>query len=270
MKKLFISFDFEGLAGVTNWKETLNNERYNLLATEQINTFLKGVFTSYPDCEVVIADSHMHGENLYWEKLIGNTKMIKGFPRNLYMMEGINDTFNGLVLFGYHAPIGTLGNMDHTYSSSSFYSVEINGKIADEALINTMVASHFGVPLLFLYSDSSGAEWFRKNISSEINILESKKVISRFAAELYPYQRILNQLEDYGKTLFEIPGFLCKVGTIDCKIKLIDTNLTYGLRVVPGIKVVNDREIQFQASNPLEFYQMFMTIIMVCGSLKNI
>jgi D-amino peptidase len=269
--KYYISFDYEGLAGVTNWQETLGDDRFNELATEQMNAFLKGIYDTEPDAEVVIADSHADGGNLLWEKLVGNAKLIKGYPRTYYMIEGLDESFDNLILFGYHAPVGVGGNMDHTYSSSCFYSVQINGKLVSEACINAMTATQFNVPLQFVYGDDVTAKWLHENVSNEITVLESKKAISRYAAEIPSQQEILEKLFVAGKNLKSNPKyFYPKSDNYSCKIQLIDTNIAYACGMVPGIKMLDARTINFETDNMLDPYKYLMTLFMVASSVKNL
>ncbi len=269
--KYFISFDYEGLAGVTNWQETYGNTRFNELATEQMNAFLKGVYEIEPNAEIVIADSHANGDNLIWEKLVGNTKLIKGYPRTYYMIEGLNESFESLILFGYHAPAGTGGNMDHTYSSSSFYTVEINGKTVSEACINAMTAAHFGVPLQFVYTDDVTKKWLHENVSPKITVLESKKAISRYAAEIPSQTEILEKLFLAGKKLSSNPKYLYpKSEKYSCKIQLIDSNIGYACGMVPGVQLIDARTLIFETGEMLTLYRYLMTLCMAASSVKNL
>lgn len=269
--KYYISFDYEGLAGVTNWQETYNDSRFNKLATEQMNSFLEGIYESEPDAEVVIADSHADGTNLIWEELIGNTKLIKGYPRAYYMIEGLDASFDSLVLFGYHAPAGTAGNMDHTYSSSSFYSVKINNKTVSEACINSLVAASFDVPLQFVYGDDVTAKWLHKNVSDEISILESKKAISRYSSQNPSYPQILEKLYLAGQNLSSNSKFIYpRSERYICKIQMIDTNIAYACGMVPGVELLDARTVQFETGNELELYKYLMTLVMVSSSVKNL
>ncbi|MCF7912179.1 MAG: M55 family metallopeptidase [Candidatus Cloacimonetes bacterium] len=270
MKKLFISFDYEGMGGVCNWKQTIGSSRYNELITEQINAFLKGVYESEPDAEVVLCDSHGDGNNIIYEKLVGNTYLISGYPRQLYMMEGIDRSYDGVIFMGYHAPIGQAGNMDHTYSSSSFYQVRINGQEVAEANINALIAAHFGVPLLFVYTDDVGKEWMQQNLCTQLKYLSSKNIIARYAAQFKPYQQLLSELYQTGKSITEYSPCLLEVPSqIVLEIDLADTNIGYAVQMIPGVKAVNPRSISITCRNPLEMYQYLMTCVMVSSAVKN-
>lgn len=269
--KYYISFDYEGLAGVTNWQETYGNIRFNELATEQMNAFLKGIFESEPEAEVVIGDSHADGCNLIWEKLAGNVRLIKGYLRTYYMIEGLDASFDGLILFGYHAPAGMPGNMDHTYSSSCFYSVKINGKSVSESCINGLAAAHFGVPLLFVYTDDITGKWLHENVSRKIAILESKKAISRYAAEIPPQTEILEKLYQSGKELTSYQRFIYpRKDNYLCEIQLLDSNIGYACGMIPGVELKDARTVIFEVNDELLLYRYLMTIYLVASSVKNL
>jgi len=268
--KYFISFDFEGLAGVSNWKETIGNARFNQLATDQLNKYIQGILNKDPKAEIVVADSHSSGENLIWEDLPEQVCLVKGYPRTFYMVEGLDAEYDAFILFGYHSPIGHEGNMDHTYSASSFYEVKINGQIVDEAFINTLVASYYNVPLKFFYADSASCEWLKSNISHQVLTLSSKIPISRFAAAMKPLKQVLHELEKAGETTVQESGFLFQLPEkFKCEVKLADSNLGYSCAIVPGITIVDARTISFEAKDPLELYRYIITLVMVCGAAKK-
>lgn len=269
--KYYISFDYEGLAGVTNWQETYGDQRFNQLATEQMNAFIKGICANDANAEIVICDSHANGDNLIWEKLIGNAKLIKGYPRTFYMIESLDESFDSLILFGYHAPVGMPGNMDHTYSSSSFYSVKINGKTVSETCINAMTAAEIGVPLQFVFTDDITSDWLHENVSPEIKTLISKKAISRYAAELLPTQEILKNLFESGKKLNSFPKFFYPLtNNYSCKIECIDTNIAYACAIVPGVELLDARTLLFETEDMHTLYRYLMTLCMAAGSVKNL
>lgn len=268
--KIFISFDFEGIAGVTSWEDITNNRRFNEIATQQLNFFLQGFYESNPQGKVVIADSHSNGHNIIWEKLIGNTELISGFPRKNYMIEGLDESFDSLVFFGYHAPIGHLGVMDHTYSSSAIYDMKINGLVVDEAYINALVASYYNVPLKFVYGDNVIINRIKSNMSMKINTFVSKKAISRYAAQSKPFEVIKDTLREFGRTFSQTNGYIINLEkSYTCEIKFVSTNATYAVSTLPNIEKIDDRTIRFLATSPLEIYQTLMSIVLIAKSVGN-
>ena len=269
--KIFISFDYEGLGGVSNWKETLGDTRFDQLATEQLNAFISGIKKNEETAEIYVADSHAKGNSIIWEQLPAKVFLIKGYPRRYYMVEGLKSGFSAFILFGYHAPAGEKGCMDHTYSSSTIYDIEINGRKVDEAYINTLVASHYNVPLKFVYTDSGGAEWMRDQFGNGLNVLESKDTISRFSAVMKPFELLLEQLKESGEKLMDNDGIILeKEKEYEVLIRFLDSNIAYAVQIVPGFEKVDARTARFRTEDVLELYRYIITATMVGSSVKDL
>ncbi|MBN1970668.1 MAG: M55 family metallopeptidase [Candidatus Delongbacteria bacterium] len=273
MKKIFISFDFEGIAGISFWSETVANERYNKIATEQLSCFINRIIALEPNTEIYVADSHSIGNNIIWEDLPENVKLIRGFPRMYYMIQELDDSFSDLVLFGYHTAAGKGGMMDHTYSSSSIFEIRINGKIVDEGLINAALAGEFGVPLSFVYGDDKTVEFFN-SLYPEVPSLISKDAISRFSGVMKDRKTILKELSLKAEELlyslneriitFDYP--------INAEITMTDSLRGYIASIIPGLTLSDkdDRLVKFTCDSMLDFYRYLMTIINSCSIAKNI
>jgi D-amino peptidase len=95
-------------------------------------------------------------QNLLIEKLPADIRLIRGTPRPLGMMEGIDESFDAVVFIGYHAATSNpRGVRAHTYSSARLADVRLNGESVPERVLNAAVAGHFGVPVIMVSGDSS-------------------------------------------------------------------------------------------------------------------
>jgi D-amino peptidase len=107
----------------------------------------------------VVADSHGNGQNLLIDQLPLNAQIVRGFPRPLGMMHGIDQTFAAAIFIGYHAseqtPVSVRG---HTFSSARLLNVTLNGTEVSEGMFNAAVAGHFGVPVVFVSGDRKAVE----------------------------------------------------------------------------------------------------------------
>lgn len=273
MRKFFISFDFEGIGGIAFWKETMGDSRYNKIATDQLLTFINKLNYYEPDCEIVVADSHAFGNNILWEEMPENVQLVRGYPREYYMIQELDDSFTDLILFGYHTAAGKGGMMDHTHSSSSIFKIKINGREVDEALINSALAGEYGVPLTFVYGDNLSVN-FIHSLYPEVNYLSSKKAISRFSGVMKSRKELYTQLEESAEKVVKGQGG--RVVNFDYPIKgeitLTDSTRSYMAAIIPNVyKDKNDdRIIYFSATSMSEFYRYLLTIINVASSAKNI
>jgi D-amino peptidase len=104
--------------------------------------------------EIVVSDSHGNGQNLLIEKLPSNIWVIRSWPRPLMMMQGIDQSFAGVIFIGYHAATtNPQGVRAHTISSARLADVRLNGTSVSEAGLNAAIAGHFNVPVIMVSGD---------------------------------------------------------------------------------------------------------------------
>jgi D-amino peptidase len=106
--------------------------------------------------EIVVSDSHGNGQNLLIEKLPRNITLVRSWPRPLMMMQGIDESFDGVIFLGYHT--GTTnpqGVRAHTLSSARLADVQLRGISVSEAGINAAIAGHFNVPVIMISGDDA-------------------------------------------------------------------------------------------------------------------
>ena len=157
--KVFISVDMEGVAGVTHGNhvklEGVEYEMCRRWMTAEANAAILGAFDGGAT-EVVVADSHGHMGNLLLDELHEDALIVRGSPRPLTMMEGLDDSFSAAFFVGYHSMAGTgLGILSHTYLGSMVYNLRLNGKTVGEPGFNAAIAGHFGVPLALACGDDT-------------------------------------------------------------------------------------------------------------------
>ena len=70
------------------------------------------------------------------------------------MVQELDDSFDALIMVGYHSRAGSGGNpLAHTLSGSKIERMIINDREASEFLLHGTVAAKYGVPLAFLSGD---------------------------------------------------------------------------------------------------------------------
>jgi D-amino peptidase len=155
--KLYISADMEGVAGVVTEQQLgpggFEYARFREFMTAEVNTVIETAFAAGVT-EIVVSDSHGNGQNLLIEKLPRNVTVVRSWPRPLMMMEGIDDTFAGAILIGYHASTHNVaGVRAHTISSARLTEVRLNDRQVGEGEISAAIAGHFGVPIIMVSGD---------------------------------------------------------------------------------------------------------------------
>jgi D-amino peptidase len=189
--KIWISFDMEGVAGIVDWDQCrpTGGARYDVgcqLMLAEVNAAIEGALAGGAT-EVVLNDSHGTMANLDPRAVAGNASYIAGRHKPLYMMQGLDDSFDAVFLVGYHGSIsGRPSTLSHTYNPEVFAAARVNGELVGESGINALVADHYGVPIAFVSGDAvtwTETEAFAKGAEHVV----TKESITRFsAANLHP------------------------------------------------------------------------------------
>lgn len=160
--KIFISVDMEGIAGVVQPPQLgptgFEYSRAREWMTAELNAAIQGARAAGAT-SFVVADSHGNAQNLLLDQVPPDVRIVRGFPRPLSMMQGIDDTFAAAVFIGYHASEMTPGSVrGHTFSSAKLLGVSLNGTEVSEGIFNAAIAGHFGVPVVFVSGDRMAVE----------------------------------------------------------------------------------------------------------------
>jgi D-amino peptidase len=72
-------------------------------------------------------------QNLLPDKLPPDVQLVRGTPRPLGMMQGIDESFDGVIFVGYHASTtNPQGVRAHSFSSANLADVKLNGTSVSE------------------------------------------------------------------------------------------------------------------------------------------
>ena len=166
--KIFISVDMEGITGVvqpsqlgpTGFEYSKAREWMTAEAKAAIEGARAAGATGF-----VVADSHGNAQSLLIDQLPDDVRIVRGFPRPLSMMQGIDATFGAAIFIGYHASEMTVDAVrGHTFSSAKLLGVTLNGTEVSEGLFNAAIAAHYGVPVLFVSGDRKAVEQMQSGI----------------------------------------------------------------------------------------------------------
>jgi D-amino peptidase len=174
--KIYISVDMEGVAGTVTGDQLspsgFEYQRFREFMTQEANAAIEGAFAAGAT-EVVVSDSHGNAQNLLIEKIPKNVLLVRGFPRPLVMMQGIDETFDGVIFLGYHSSTDNPdGVRSHTFSSARLTGVRLNNISMSEGSFNAAIAGHFNVPVIAVSGDEAAV----KEVSSAVGEVEGAVV----------------------------------------------------------------------------------------------
>jgi D-amino peptidase len=155
--KIFITFDMEGVAGIVDWSQCRAPgqayEEGRRLLLGEVNAAIDGALAGGAT-EVVCNDSHGTMNNLDPDALHGLASYVAGRHKPLYMMQGMDETVDAVLMIGYHGSIsGESSVLSHTYNPAVISHVELNGFRTGESGINGLVALAYQAPVVLISGD---------------------------------------------------------------------------------------------------------------------
>jgi len=169
-RKIFISVDMEGITGVVQpaqlGPDGFEYQRAREWMTAEVNAAIQGARDAGP-ADIVVCDSHGNGQSVLIDKLPDDVQIVRGFPRPLEMMQGIDASFAAALFIGYHASEWTADAVrGHTISSARLLGVKLNGMEVSEGIYNAALAGQFGVPIAFISGDRLAVSQLQKVVPS--------------------------------------------------------------------------------------------------------
>ncbi len=264
--RYFISIEMEGIWGTSHFGEP--QERVSVLMTQELQNVLESLLEVDNRAFVRVCDSHALGINILPEKININFELVRGFPRMFYMMEGLDNSFDAVMFVGYHAPVGHIyGSMDHTYSSSSFFEIKINGKVVGESEINAIYASLFGVPVIFISGDKALYE-FSSPYFPLTEFLVTKEAKGHSSVILYERDRLYSErakkIEDAVKKLQngEFKHFVENnpvfSSPYEVEILLKDTLRADLVSIMPSTERIDGRRVRYRSDDFRKIYRFIV------------
>ncbi|MET0493073.1 MAG: M55 family metallopeptidase [Actinoplanes sp.] len=155
--RILISADMEGISGVVHPTETnpdgYDYERSRAIMTAEVNAAVAGVLEAVPAAEVLVADAHGTFRNLLPEDLDRRARLVRGKPRPLGMLAGLDDDTDAVLFIGYHARSGQgPAVLAHTIGAAVL-DVRLDGRSVGEIGLNAAMAGHHGAPVVLLSGD---------------------------------------------------------------------------------------------------------------------
>ncbi len=276
--RALVSIDAEGLPGIYQFTQVV--PKYS--AFSELRKVMTEVAKTAADAlhsegftEVWIADSHGHMGTVVYEEMPDYVKLVRGFLRPLSMVPCISEGFDAALFIGYHSAAGVERSvLDHTYSSTAFHEVRINGERASEFYINALVAGHYGVPVILVAGDDKlREEVLRRTPWAEYVV--AKRSLSRISAVMEPLQKFLRDLKEgvrrAARKLREGSAKPLKIeGAVTLEVVMRHTEYADAAEVVPGIERVDAYTVRYSARDVIEAYKVIEALAYIVLGVESI
>ncbi len=263
---IFISADIEGMAGIVGWHQAETDGRDyaigRLWMTEQVNAAVEGAIKGGAT-SVVVKDAHDSGMNILLDKLHPAAELIAGWGPVNSMVEGLDESFDAVMLLGYHArALSVGGTLAHTWSGN-LLELTINGTPVGETAWAAAYAGHFGVPVAMITGDDKLKAQLDDELPPGVHFVQTKTGLGHKCARMRPLADVLQEIRDTAAaSLADIEGLpvyrpdLPMVVTL----RLRDWEGLDHVAAVPHVERLDTATFRFRAADVLEAQKYFVTM----------
>lgn len=271
--RVFLSCDMEGTAGIVDWSQCRGpGAEYELgrrLLLAEVNAAIDGAIDGGAT-EVLVNDSHGAMANLPPAELHGGAGYLSGRHKPLYMMQGLDDSFDAVFFVAYHGSMGSSGVLSHTYNPRAVGAVRLNGTVVGEAGVNALVARRYGVPVALVTGDDVTVEETTA-VLPDVVAVQVKVATTRFAASSLHPAAACAAIRAGAKAAVEAAAGGLRPPPIALPARLEVDWLTADMAEmatwVGGIERTAARTCEIRGDDPLEIFRRFVAAVAVTRSI---
>ena len=272
--KVFISSDMEGTAGVVDWGQCLlgqpEYDYYRTLLQNEVNAAIEGA-RSAGASEFLVNDSHSKMQNLRPDGLAGRARYLSGRHKPLYMMQGLDASFDAAFFVSYHGSMSTSSPLSHTYNPRAIAEVELNGTVVGESGINSLYALGTSVPIVLTTGDDVTADECAK-LNPHVRTAVVKTAVTRFAADsLHPddacaliraeAEAAIRELSEAALPQIELPATLT--------VTFRNADLAEMASWLHGTERVGRTRVSITGSDPVQLYRTFIHAVLLTRDIAE-
>lgn len=273
MSKAYISCDMEGCSGIVNDQfcnpgGKLYQEGRSYM-TGDLNAAIEGLRSAGAD-GILVNDSHWNMTNIRIEDLPGDVQLISGGTKLDSMGEGLDGSFDAVLLVGYHPLWGTeRGVIAHTYSGSVM-EVRINDQPVGEAGIIAGLAGSYGVPVIFVSGDDQLQQEVQA-LNPGIRFTVTKEGVTKAAARLYHpdivHQNITAEAKKAWLNRKKIP-LVTFDSPVEIALTFKESQMADLCLRIPGVVRVSNLTVSYTHKDYLAAYRVLLALLTIGGAAK--
>jgi D-amino peptidase len=267
-QKILISVDMEGLAGVVTSAQLgpsgFEYQRFRQFMTDETLAAIDGAVEAGAK-EIVVVDSHGNGQNILIEKLPEDVMVIRSWPRRFGMVAGIDDSFDGVILIGYHASThNPEGVRAHTFSSARLTRVVVNNIPVSEGMWVAMVAGYFNVPVIMISGDDIATAEV-KDFLGDVEVAVVKEAMGFHAAKSFTpaaADKIIKQASFTAvKNLKHYQPYKLEGSPVSLEVTFKHYQPSQILAYLPIVKRIDSHTIQYEGKDMVAVADFFVFLM---------
>lgn len=273
--KVFISTDFEGVAGIVDWDQIMvGSHDYDLgrrLLLGELNAAIEGAQEAGADI-FLVNDSHSTMRNLPPDLIAGRASLLSGKHKPMYMMEGLDGSFDAIFFLGYHGSIGaSAAVLSHSYNPRAIWEARLNGRIVGETALNALVAAHYGVPIALVTGDQVTVAEARE-LSPAPHGVAVKRSVTRYAAESLHPELARERIREGARVA--LTSYLPSTAPVfstptTLEVTFLTADMAEAAAWLHGVELAGEgtRTVRYRSDDPLAIFRTFVTMVMLTRAL---
>jgi D-amino peptidase len=264
----------EGAAGVVDWSQCSlgqpEYDYYRALLQEEVNAAIEGAQAAGAN-EFLVNDSHSTMQNLRPDTLAGHARYLSGSHKPMYMMEGLDASFDAVFFVSYHGSMSSSAPLSHTYNPRAIAEVSLNGTVVGESGINSLVALGYGVPVVLVTGDDvTAAEATRVNPGVYTAVV--KRAVTRFAADSMHPARARGLIRDraeaaVGALAGAVPPTIALPATLSVTFR--NRDLAEMATWITGVHRSAGTTTEIVDHDPLRLFRTFVTVVLLTRGIAE-
>jgi D-amino peptidase len=203
--QIYVSADMEGITGLVDAVDVqpggADYERGRVMMTEDVNAAVRGAIRAGAT-RVVVNDAHGPMRNLLPDQLHPAAELVRGRPKALGMLEGLDGSFDAALCVGYHARAGALGVLSHSFMGHEIEDIWLDSYEVGEIGLVHATAKALGVPVVLLTGDDAACAEMT-GWDPAVETVPVKRARGRFAAQLVPVEEARHAIEEAAAAAIE-------------------------------------------------------------------
>jgi D-amino peptidase len=276
--RAFVSVDMEGMPYIVvrshlNMKGVLFEEARKIAT--KVTLTVAGELRKNGFDEVVVADSHGSMVNLLVDDLPDYIELVRGYPRPLSMVSGIEEC-DVAVFLGYHAKFGTArSSFDHTYSGGSINKVKVNDVEVSEFLLNAYVAGELSVPVIMVAGEAQLISDDVEKYAPWVETVALKHSLGRVSAGSFGMARIEKELrESVENAVVNFKKHKTRLlrtrRPVKMEVTFLASHFADVAELLPIVKRTDGLNIEYVASSMVEAYKTFELLALASSGMTAI
>jgi len=265
--KIFISFDIEGVTGITNRfdieEDSSSFSIAQRLATGDVNAAVEGALEAGAD-EILIYDGHgFRRNNILFEDLHPKAKFIRGrLETPGFNLPTLDKSFDAVFFIGWHARPSMPGILSHCYHPDVFLEWRVNGKPVGEPELSAAYAGLMGLPVVLFTGDDRSCKEVRV-WNPKCECVVTKITLDREAGICIPVEESRKNIRNGAlrslKKVKEVKPFTFKMPVVIEADTIFDHHAA-AISLIPGVNRKSDRTITFQSNDYREAFNALLAI----------